>query len=265
MLRWANTRAASTHVGSLSVVRACNGVDVVGYLNARPFQESESFPWIKFLNFGTSVAYGHQDQSPSPNTFRIGAGSPDTNIPSTATTPFLILNSGVLERGDRLLGTVHLAYFYHSLSVISEWQYGAAGYASNANPAAVQVPFSGFYVGTGYFLTGEHIERRTRLRPKRPFLPLNKDDERGPGAWEAVARVSRLRVGDEIFTGGFADPNAWSDSATTTELGVNWYWNDYLKFYAFWLHGEFGDPVQFGPGDFQKSVEMVWLRCQLYF
>lgn len=241
-----------------------NGVDVVGFLNVRPFQESETLPWLMFLNLGASVAYGQQDQAPSPATFRIGAGSPDTAIPSTATTPFLVLNPGVSERGDRLLGTVHAAYFFKSLSLIGEWQYGSGGYAAGPNPS-MQVPFAGYYVAGGYFLTGEHIERRTRLKPLRPFLPLKKDETRGPGAWEAVARVSRLHVGDEIFNGGFADPNAWSNSATTTEVGMNWYWNDYLKFYAFWLHGEFGDPVQFGPGDFQQSVEMFWLRCQLYF
>jgi len=240
-----------------------NGVDVVAYLNARPFQNAESLSWIKFLNLGASLAYGQQDQTPVPATFRIGAGSPDTNIPSTATTPFLILNPGVVERGDRAFGTFHMAYFYHSLSIIGEWQFGHAGYAAGANPS-MQVPFTGYYLSGGYFLTGEHIERRTRLKPLRPFLPLNKDETRGPGAWEPVARISQLSIGNQIFEGGFADPNAWSNSATTTELGVNWYWNDYLKFYSFWLHGEFGDPVQFGPGKFQKSVDMFWLRCQLY-
>ncbi|WP_437193390.1 OprO/OprP family phosphate-selective porin [Planctomicrobium sp. SH527] len=241
-----------------------NGVDLVAYLNLRPFQESEMFPRIKFLNIGTSVAYGNQGQAPVPTTFRIGAGSPDSNTPSTATTPFLVLNPGVSEQGERLLGTVHMAYFYNSLSLISEWQYGHGGYALGANPS-VEVPFSGYYVSGGYFLTGEKIERRTRVKPLRPFLPLKKDERKGPGAWEAVARVSQLRVGREIFDAGLADPTQWSNSATTTELGLNWYWNDYLKFYTFWLHGEFGDPVQFSQGEYHQSVDMCWMRCQLYF
>jgi phosphate-selective porin OprO/OprP len=242
-----------------------NGVDVVGYLNARPFQNSSALPAARFLNVGTSVAYGRPDQAPVPPTFRIGAGSPDTNIPSVATVPFLILNRGVVERGDRLLGSVHAAYFYKSLSVTGEWQYGYAGYASAANPASVIVPFSGFYVAGGYFLTGEEVERRTRVKPLRPLIPVNKDDVRGPGAWEAVARVSQLRLGERIFTGGFADPAIWSNSATTTELGLNWYLNEYLKVYMFWLHGEFGRPVQYRPGSLQKTADMFWLRTQLYF
>ena len=109
-----------------------NSVDVVSYINARPFQQSESLPFLQFLNLGSSVAFGRQDQSPVPATFRVGAGSPDANIPSIATVPFLIFNPGVVERGDRLLGSVHGAYFYNGLSVIGEWQYG---YGAMRGPA----------------------------------------------------------------------------------------------------------------------------------
>ena len=137
----------------------------------------------RFLNLGTSVAFGYQDQSPVPVSFRIGGGSPNGDVPGAGTTPFLILNPGVIERGDRLLGSVHSAYFYKSLSLIGEWQYGYGSYASPARPSSVQVPFSGFYVVGGYFLTGEHVERRTRVNPLRPFFPPG---EAGP------ARARRL-------------------------------------------------------------------------
>jgi len=242
-----------------------NGVDVVGYLNGRPFQESETLPFARNLNVGSSVAFGTQGQSPVPATLRIGAGSPDANIPSVATVPFLIFSRGVVERGERLLGSVHVAYFYNSLSLIGEWQYGYGGYATAANPTSVQVPFSGFYVAAGYFLTGEQVQRRTRVKPLRSLFPTNKDEARGIGAWELAGRVSQLRVGEQVFSSAFADPTLWSNSATTTELGVNWYWNEYIKFYTFWLHGEFSNPVQYRPGAYQKYVDMFWMRCQLYF
>src|SRR5262249_15133772 len=48
-----------------------NGVDFVAFLNTRPFQESESLEFARFLNLGTSVAVGNQDQSPVPLSFRI--------------------------------------------------------------------------------------------------------------------------------------------------------------------------------------------------
>ena len=241
-----------------------NSADGVAYLNVRPFQESESFTFLRFLNVGASVAFGNQDQNPAPVTFRIGGGSPDTNIPGPATTPFLILNPDVIERGQRVIGSTHLAYFFKGLSLIGEWQYGHGGYVSATQTSSVRVPYSGFYAAGGYFLTGESIERRTRLKPLRPLIPLY-GEPRGIGAWELTGRFSQLVIGEEIFDSGFADPKTWSNSVTTTEVGVNWYWNEYIKFYLFWLRGEFGDPVQYRPGEYQRSADMVWLRCQLYF
>jgi phosphate-selective porin OprO/OprP len=242
-----------------------NAMDFVGYLNARPFQDAEGWEFAKFLNVGTSVAFGRQDQSPVPVAFRIGGGSPDSNIPGSATVPFLVLNPDVIERGDRLLGSVHAAYFFKGLSLIGEWQYGYGSYVSVAQPTPTPVPLAGFYVATGYFLTGEQVERRTRVYPLRPFVPVVKGGLRGPGAWELAARVSQLRLGQEVFSSGFADQNIWSDQAITTELGTNWYWNEYTKIYAFWLHGDFGNPVQQSSGATRKAADMFWLRFQLYF
>jgi len=38
-----------------------NNLDFAGFINARPFQELEALPFLKFLNVGTSATYGHQD------------------------------------------------------------------------------------------------------------------------------------------------------------------------------------------------------------
>ena len=120
----------------------------------------------------------------------------------------------MIERGDRLLGSVHAAYFYKGLSLIGEWQYGYGGYALPGRPSPVAVPLSGFYVTGGYFLTGEHVERRARRQPAAAVLPDAEGASsagRGPG--RSSRRVSELRLGDQIFTAGFADPNLWSNSA----------------------------------------------------
>lgn len=258
--------AAGLFNGSRNSFENPNGaMDFVGYLNARPFQESELLPWIRFLNVGTSVAAGRQDQSPVPVAFRIGAGSPDANIPGVATVPFLILDRDVVERGARLLGSVHAAYFHKGLSLIGEWQYGFGSYATPARASSTRVPFSGFYLAGGYFLTGEQVQRRSRVYPLRPLIPTRAAQRRGLGAWELAARLGRLGLGDEVFTGGFADPGRWSGSATTTEVGLNWYLNEYLKIYAFWLHGEFGEPILYRPGGFVGAADMFWLRFQLYY
>jgi len=159
-----------------------------------------------------------------------------------------------------------MAYYFRGLSLIGEAQYGYGGYvASSSSRASTSVPFSGFYVAGGYFLTGEHVERRTRLKPLRPLLPTSDDQKRGIGAWELTGRVSQLRIGESIFTNGLADEKLWSNSAITTEVGMNWYLNEYMKIYMFWLHADYGKPVQYRPGSFQKTSDLLWLRAQLYF
>ena len=258
--------AAGVFNGSRNSFQALgHGVDFISYVNARPFQDSESLWFLHFLNVGTSVAYGYQDQSPVPTSFRIGAVSPDAAVPGVATVPFLILNPNVVERGDRLLGSVHAAYFFKGLSLLGEWQYGYNSYSTASRGFSAAVPVSGYYATAAYFLTGEHVESRTMIQPRRPLLPTGPGQTRGLGAWEAVTRVSELRLGEKVFTGGFADPNLWSNSALTTEVGVNWYWNEFFKIYAFWLHGEFGDPVSFRSGGSQRTADMFWLRFQLWF
>ena len=187
-------------------------------------------------------------------------------MPGLGTTPFLILNPGVIERGDRLLGSVHAAYFYKSLSLIGEWQYGYGNYASLAHPSSVQVPFTGFYVVGGYFLTGEQVERRSRVNPLRPLVPTRKGETDRSGAWEVVARVSELSLGEKIFSrrirrSRISGPTRRSrPSSALTGTGMNT-----LNCICSGCMANFADPVQYRPGGLQKTADMFWLRFQLYF
>ena len=243
-----------------------NAKDFTGYLNARPFQESERFPLLRDWNIGTSVVYGRQNQPAVPLAFRVGAVAPtNADQASLAAAPFLTLNPDVWEQGPRLLGSVHSAYFRNGLSLMSEWNYGHAGYASPALRTSADVPISAYYVTGAYFLTGEHVDRRAMVVPRRPLVPTRPGQSRGIGAWEAVGRVSQLTLGRELFEAGLADERRWANSATTYELGLNWYWNEHLKIYIFWLHGQFDDPVRYQPGDAREGVDMFWTRFQLYY
>ncbi|WP_337173985.1 porin [Paludisphaera sp.] len=243
-----------------------NAKDFMGYLNARPFQASERFPALRNWNVGGSVSHGRQDQPAVPLAFRVGATAP-TNAPQAdlAAAPFLRLNRDVMERGPRLLGSVHSAYFNKGLSVIGEWNYGHAGYASPVLGTSADVPISGFYVTGAYFLTGEHVDRRAMVAPLRPVTAAGDDRRRGIGAWELVGRYSRLSLGRQIFDAGLADPEVWSSGAATYEAGLNWYWNEHLKVYMFWLRGDFDDPVRYGALDSRDGVDMFWMRFQLYY
>jgi phosphate-selective porin OprO/OprP len=83
------------------------------------------------------------------------------------------------------------------------------------------VPVSGYYATAAYFLTGEHVESRSMLQPRWPLIRTQPGQIRGLGAWDAVVRVSELGLGKNVFSDGIANPNLWSNSAVTTEAGVN--------------------------------------------
>ncbi len=52
---------------------------------------------------------------------------------------------------------------------------------------------------------------------------------RDRGAREATARYNELDLDRQVFTGGLADPNLWTNRAETVDLGFHRYWNKYVK------------------------------------
>jgi phosphate-selective porin OprO/OprP len=170
----------------------------------------------------------------------------------------------VRELGERALWGLHTAYFYKGMSLIAEWESGFNNYGFVNRPSTrVRLPVSGYYVQAGYFLTGEQVTRRTQVKPLRPFDL--REGRRGWGAWEVHGRYSALQLGDQVFNGGLADANQWTNQVFATDIGLNWYINQYLKVYFDWQHAEFGRSVIAGPGAHQKTSDLFWLRAQLYF
>jgi phosphate-selective porin OprO/OprP len=63
------------------------------------------------------------------------------------------------------------------------------------------------------------------IQPKRPF-----DPEHGTwGAVELAARYSELRLDEDVFDAGIANPASSVSRARAGTLGVNWYLNKYIK------------------------------------
>ena len=141
---------------------------------------------------------------------------------------------------------------------------GVTGFARPHQNFQTYVPYNGYFVQATYFLTGEELIRRVNVvKPRRDFrLARGKF---GPGAIEIHARYSTFNIGKEIFTGGFADPNLWSNHAWATDIGLNWYLNYYTKFFLDWQHSEFGDPVVIAPNKFGPTRDLFWLRFQVFF
>jgi phosphate-selective porin OprO/OprP len=74
-----------------------------------------------------------------------------------------------------------------------------------------------------------------------------------------------MRLGNAVFTNGLVDPTQWSNHANVTDIGVNWYPNHYTKLTFDWQYSDFGNAVNWGPGQTSSFCNLFWLRAQLFF
>lgn len=240
-------------------------LDVMAYMNTRPFQGLEEGSLLRYLNFGGSASYGAQDNPLLPRSFRLATNASNAGTADRAAPPFLIMRDTVIERGQRAFWSAHVAYFYKSLSIVADYNGSIQRYArTRTAPTSAVVPIDGISIAAGYFLTGEQVERRTIVEPLKPFSL--KRGEFSLGAVELIGRYTTFDADREIFEAGLADPALWSDRAWVTNVGVNWYPNKFVKVYLDWQHGEFGDPVFYAaPNKKALTNDMLWLRCQFYY
>ncbi len=239
--------------------------DIMGYLNARPFQKFDG-SIVENLNIGGSFTYGAQDNYLVPAGWRVAANASNAGTADRAAPPFYLFNRGVEERGDRAFWSAHLAYYYKQLSLIADYNGAILRYAaSNTAPTSFVIPTHGFSVAAGYFLTGEEVERRTIVVPKKSF-DLRRESF-GLGAWELVARYNMLTFDNNLLSPELTDPTLWSNEVWATNLGVNWYLNRFLKVYLDWQHADFGRPVAYDTEPLRKSQtnDLFWFRLQFYF
>lgn len=237
-----------------------NPKSLIAFLNIAPFRPRKD-SLLENFNVGGSVVAGDQDHAPVPQTLRTIVPTSGSNVIGV---PFLTFNNNVVATGPRTLWSLHLAYFYRSLMILGEWQSGFQDYAlASSTNHRVPLPVDSFYVQGSYFLTGERMASRGRVAPLHPF-DLRRG-RRGPGAWELFARYADLNLGRQVFTSGLADPNEWTNSLFLTDLGINWYWNPYVRVMFDWQHAGFGNPVLYRPEGFSRTSDLFMIRFQIWF
>ena len=126
------------------------------------------------------------------------------------------------------------------------------------------MPIQSYYVMAGYFLTGETASSRGVLKPIRDF-DLRKG-KFGLGALELYGRYNPLNFGNQVFTGGLADPNLWTNNLYTirpgsqlvldpVHQGDRWVGSTWIS----------ATPSPTPPTQFQKTNNEAILRMQFYF
>jgi phosphate-selective porin OprO and OprP len=233
--------------------------DIAYRLAVRPLN-FESLPEsLHLVQIGISGSTGIENEPISPAVLR-----------TPATVQYFQFNSTVQAAGLRNRWTPELSYFYGGLGFAAQYYredqsmlpvFGAK--------SAVNVPFEGYYFMATGLLTGESRTTYSApvvpLRPYEPLHPLSN-----PGAWELVARYSRLDVGSVVFAPGaarLADPTKYARDASELTLGFNWYLNAWVRMQFNYEHARFSTPVQLAPGSAGRlnGQDTILARMQVIF
>ena len=241
--------------------------DIIGYVNSRPFLKSERFKALNYFNIGASYDVGYQNNNPPQPVYFETANDQTPNNATSLSPTFLHLNNNVIELGERDQWATHVAWFYKSFFLMAEYGGVRQGYGFANNKSLTPVDFNGVEVTASYFLTGEQLTRRVNVvKPRRDFnFEFFKGKPFSPGAVEVFARYSDMQIGRNIFTGGFADPNLWTNHVWATDIGLNWYLNFYTRVFLDWQHDQFGNAVSISPYRFSTTSDIYWARLQIFF
>jgi phosphate-selective porin OprO/OprP len=248
--------------------------DFVWRVVVRPFNSDGFWPILRGLQIGMDGTTGLQREAQTPQVLR-----------TPATIPWLAFNNGVLDDGVRNRWSPEVAYFYGPLGLAAQYfrMDEDMRSAPGGNPligVPVHVPFEGGYVLATLLLTGE-----TRTTYSQPITPLHDFDPCSPwscrGAWELVARYSRLDVSNIIFAPGVrnlatltsatvltGNPGGQSThAASELTLGFNWYLNKWVRMQFNYERSWYDTPIRLGVtrGGLLTHDDALLSRFQLIF
>jgi phosphate-selective porin OprO and OprP len=150
-----------------------------------------------------------------------------------------------------------LAHNFHFAHLELAGNYGAAHFQAEYMATALNqmsgptVFYSGAYIQTGYFLTGESAGYNKitgvmdyNVKPFADFFGLGADKWMcGWGAWELAFRWSYLNLAatnvnpaNIVLPVATTPPNPDPGAVNQSTLALNWWWNQYTRVQFNWIH-----------------------------
>jgi phosphate-selective porin OprO/OprP len=240
-----------------------NHKDVDGRVAIRPLNDPDNSEWLRYLGVGVSGGFGIEQEPMNPSTLR----TPDT-------VPFFVFNPTVRADGLRTRLCPELTYFAGPFGFLAEYYEEHQDLRPSAvapgNHFLEDVPFRGYVFLSSVFLTGE-----TRTTYSQQIFPVHNFNPccpcSCPGAWELVARVSHLDVGDIVYSPGaaqLANPATTANVATEYTFGFNWYFNGFVRMQFNYEHDMFNRSVLLGTSvanNELRSQDSLFTRFQIIF
>lgn len=201
-------------------------------------------PW-RGLQFGGSVTAGRQETDLS-----------DEELRTEARVPWATYLPGTEVEDERVRWGAEAAFLEGPFAVQAEFIH----VREELNESTVQL--TGGYLQASYVLSGEgrawkgdRVRHWKGVTPDRPFL---KDPDLG--AWQLVARYSRLVLDDELAPLVTAFPGR-IDSVT---FGVTWYANEFVKVKANYLRTMYEEAIVVS-GKSRDNEDTLIVQVQVMF
>ena len=194
-----------------------NGKDVAVRLFAHPFRNTDYYA-LSGLGFGVAATWGNQN------------GTATNAVLPTYLTPgqqtFFSYNVGAYADGDRTRLAPQFYWYWQQFGVLGEYNVNTRKVQRAGNLQDVET--SAWQLALSWVVTGEDSSFRG-VTPRANFDTANGTW----GAFEVVGRVGGQTIDDAAFTGS----NATALASLTTSarkaqgygLGLNWYWNRFVK------------------------------------
>jgi phosphate-selective porin OprO/OprP len=191
-----------------------------GRIFAQPFANSDSFA-LRGLGLGIAGSYTSQEGDATQTLL------PQYRTPAQST--FFKYRSAAVATGDRTRVAPQFYYYAGRFGLLGEWTQVSQDVAmpGTLGVREDQVDTTAWQVQAAFFLSGEEQS----FKGYKPSSVFSFQDGTW-GGWELVARYHQLEVDDAAFAGSedsFADPLASARKASTIGVGLNWYWNQNVK------------------------------------
>lgn len=261
-----------------------SGKDLFTFVNTKPFLDGDN-ELLEQLNLSGSWNWGNEHNAALPFALRTANNLSGSAAAATSSPTFFNFAPNVFESGTRMQWSGDVAWYYKSVGLIAGYQGGFQEYAiaGKAPPSvkeiqlgtqafvgvngngATRVPMEGYSATVFWFLTGEEVIRRgTPVDPKNDYEGARVLEGKF-GALELFSRYSFMKLGENVFTAGLADPAVSSNRADVFDNGVNWYLNRYTKVTFEWQYAAYGSPVFLSPSRNTSYNNLFWLRTQVFF
>ncbi|HVN41496.1 MAG TPA: porin [Steroidobacteraceae bacterium] len=229
-----------------------NGKEWAGRLFALPFGDSDVFV-LRGLGLGVAGTAGRFDGTnaqPLVPTYKTPAQSTFFVYRGGTATP-------TLANGERVRVAPQLYYYVGNFGLLGEYTAESQDVARRINATTrreATLDTSAWQLAAYWFITGEE-ETYKGFKPNQPLSLANHTW----GAFELVARYQSLLTDAAAFSGGsssFADPNVSARRATAAGIGLNWYFNENVKWMLDYEQTRFEGGA---PGGADRHDEKVFL------